>query len=127
MMRVLICGSRTWNKLDVIASVVSKFAEGTVVIHGDARGADTIARACAEEAGLEVLSFPADWEKEGKGAGHARNKRMIDKGEPNLVIAFVDSNSESRGTHNMIELAESFGIKVVKIVMPCVAEAPIEQ
>lgn len=119
MKRVLICGSRTWNKIDVIASVVEKLPSGSVVIQGDARGADTIAKACAELRGLEVMSFPADWEKHGKSAGHRRNKEMLQKGEPNLVIAFIDTLSPSVGTRNMIELAEAVGIQVVKIEMPC--------
>jgi hypothetical protein len=119
MKRVLFCGSRTWNKVEVIAKVVERLPEGSVVIQGDAQGADTIARACAEERGLEVLSFPADWDKHGKSAGHIRNKEMLHRGEPNLVIAFVDTSVESPGTHNMIELAEAVGVQVVKIAMAC--------
>ena len=119
MMRVILCGSRTWNKIDVIANVVEKLPADAVVIQGEAQGADIIARACAEERGLEVLSFPANWDTEGKSAGHKRNKRMLDEGGANLVIAFIDTNWESRGTFNMIELAEAKGVQVVKIAMPC--------
>lgn len=121
MKRVLICGSRTWNKIDVIASVVEKLPEGSVVIQGDAAGADTIAKACAQERGLEVLSFPANWEKHGKSAGPIRNKEMLYKGEPNLVIAFIDTLSDSVGTNNMIDLAEAVGIQVIKVAMECLA------
>lgn len=114
-----MCGSRTWNKVDVIANVVEKLPSDAVVIQGEAPGADTIARACAEERGLEVLSFPADWEGEGRAAGPRRNRRMLEKGEANLVIAFIDTDSESTGTQNMIELAEAAGVQVVKIAMSC--------
>lgn len=119
MMRVIICGSRSWNKIDVIARVVEKLPDDAVVIEGEQRGADLIARACAEERGLQVIPFYADWEKEKKSAGPRRNKRMLEEGEANLVIAFIDTSVKSPGTHNMIEIAESYGVRVVKIEMSC--------
>lgn len=119
MIRVIICGSRSWNKVDVIAKVVDRLPTDTVVIHGCASGADTIAGVCAESRELTVIKFPADWDKFGKSAGYKRNLQMLREGEPNLVIAFVNKDSESRGTKSMIDIAEASAIRVVKIEMSC--------
>lgn len=121
MQRVIFCGSRTWNRIDVVAKVVEKLDSDAVVIQGDARGADTIAKACAIERGLKVLSFPADWDRHGRSAGFRRNLQMLEEGEANLVVAFIDTNWVSKGTRNMIELAEAKGVQVVRIEMPCEA------
>lgn len=115
-MRVLFCGSRSWNDIEAVANIMQKLPKGTVIIHGDARGADTIADVVARELGFEVLKFPVtkdDWEKFGKGAGHRRNKQMLDEGGPNLVVAFVDLLSTTNGTSGMIDLAETFGVRAI--------------
>jgi hypothetical protein len=128
-MRVLICGSRTWNRLEEIASVIERLPKDTTIIHGAARGADSIAGACAEVAGLKVMAFPVtdeEWKTIGKGAGHIRNKRMLDEGKPDVVIAFMDTDSESRGTTHMINLAESFGVRVVVVKRSCSASTQSE-
>lgn len=117
-MRVLICGSRTWTSIKEIAAVVEKLPKGSVVIHGGARGADLIAAACADVCDLEQVSFPVtdeEWRTIGKSAGPRRNKRMLDEGRPDFVVAFLDTSVESPGTNNMISLAESFGVRVVVI------------
>ncbi len=50
----------------------------SVVICGDARGADTCGAAWAQSRGIPVEHYPADWSK-GRGAGHIRNKLMASK------------------------------------------------
>ena len=115
-MKVLVCGSRTWNDLETIANVIGKLPSGSEIIHGDALGAARMAGAAAEVAGLKVTKFPVsteEWEKFGKAAGPRRNKKMLDESHQNLVIAFLDENSKTGGTRNMIELAESYGYRVV--------------
>lgn len=125
-MRVLICGSRTWNDVDIIVKALQKMPAGTVIIHGDAAGADTIADVVAEAIGFERKKFPIsddDWEKFGKSAGFRRNRQMLFEGEPDLILAFIDTLSDSFGTQNMIELGESYGKQVVKIEKPCWPES----
>ena len=51
---------------------------------------------------IPVKHFPADWDKHGKGAGHARNKQMAEYA--NGLIAFIYNNS--KGTTNMIKQAK---------------------
>ncbi|KKK86431.1 hypothetical protein LCGC14_2763330, partial [marine sediment metagenome] len=83
--RVLICGSRTYKNAAAIAEVVHGLPTGTVVIHGAARGADSLADLYARQNGLETEVYPADWDKYGKGAGPVRNKQMLDEGRPTEV------------------------------------------
>ena len=110
--RVIICGSRTWDDWKSIRRYVDSLPDDAVVIEGGARGADSIARACAEQRGLEVLAFPADWKQYGKAAGVIRNTQMIMEGRPNQVVAFVYNLATSTGTRNMIDKARSQGIPV---------------
>jgi len=78
------------------------------VVCGEARGADTVGKLWAESKGYPVKSFPADWDKYGKAAGHVRNSEMANYGTH--LIAFWDGSS--RGTKNMIESAKKKGLLV---------------
>ena len=82
------------------------------VIEGEARGADYLARLAAEELGIRVLPFPAEWKKYGKRAGSIRNQRMLDEGKPNFVLAFHNDIGNSKGTRDMVKRARKAGILV---------------
>ncbi len=110
-MRVLFCGSRNWTDQVAIISQLNDLPADTVIIHGGARGADEMAGKMAEDIlGMEVEVYEADWERYGRAAGPIRNKRMLDEGKPDLVIAFM--KPESKGTKNMVEIAEKAGVPV---------------
>lgn len=116
-MPVIICGSRTFQDVTAIEVVIRGLAAAAevrggqlVVIEGEARGADVIARAEAERLGLKVARFPADWDAHGRGAGHIRNQEMLDQ-RPGMVVAFIDKPlEESRGTHDMVRRARAAGV-----------------
>jgi len=112
MQRILVCGSRDWNDIGVIRERLEKFPNNSIVIHGGCRGADIISGMIAEELGMEVLCFPAEWEKHGKSAGPKRNQRMLEEGVPTLILAFHDDISSSKGTLDMIKRAKNKGINV---------------
>jgi len=112
-MKLLICGDRNWKDEKLIEDVLRMFStENPLIIHGAARGADTIAGNVAKKLGLEVQAFPANWELYGKAAGAIRNTRML-KENPELVIAFHDSIGRSKGTLNMIRQAQKAGIRII--------------
>jgi len=46
-MRIIVCGSRNWTNYSIIYRELSKLPGNTVIIHGAARGADTIAGSIA--------------------------------------------------------------------------------
>lgn len=111
-MRVLICGSRNFRDAKRIFHYLSGVAKGTVIIEGEARGADTIVWVCCEILGLKYISFPADWSAYHKAAGVIRNQEMLEKGKPDLVLFYHDNLDESRGTIDMITRADRAGIIV---------------
>jgi hypothetical protein len=111
---VVITGSRKFsNPLNATAKIIErivKLPENTLVIHGDAGGADRIAATAAKRVGLMVMAVPAEWERHSKTcrcrghgycreAGKRRNLQMLDM-EPDLVIAFW--NGTSGGTLHTI-------------------------
>ena len=59
--------------------------------------------------------FPADWKTFGKAAGPIRNRKMLDEGLPDVVIAFHEDIERSKGTKNMISQACEQGIDVILI------------
>jgi hypothetical protein len=76
------------------------------LIHGAARGADSIAHKWAERNSLTIDTYPVtreEWSTFGKSAGHRRNRRMLLEGRPDIVLAFWDGSSP--GTRDMIEMA----------------------
>lgn len=133
-MRILVCGGRTYGKVikrEDPADVLRARKEATKVretlervcagpfrpdetftlIHGAAAGADKVAAAVAIELGWAIESFKAQWMRWGTAAGPIRNRAMIDRGKPDLVIAFPGG----RGTEDMVTRAERAGIPVRRV------------
>lgn len=114
--RVLICGSRTWTNAERILERLApmnmeafKRGERVTLLHGNAPGADRLARGIGNGLGhFDVRAFPADWQRHGKRAGILRNLEMLDE-EPDLVLAFSHG---SPGTQFTIDEARRRGIPV---------------
>lgn len=109
-MRVLICGSRNWKEEDVlpeyrIETYIKTLPPNTVIIHGAAPGADTVADRVATELGHTPLPFEAKWGLYGDSAGPIRNQEMLDIGKPDRVAAFHEDIGNSKGTRDMIDRA----------------------
>ncbi len=111
-MRVLICGSRDFRDAKRIFHYLSTVPKDTVIIEGEAKGADTIVWVCCEILGLSYMKFPADWSAYHKAAGVLRNQQMLLEGKPDLVLFYHDNLDESRGTIDMITRADRAGIRV---------------
>lgn len=113
-MRVLICGSRNYRSAQKVHRELtrSRYVGGSVVIHGAAPGADSLAELAARQLGVQTESFPAKWDILGKGAGSARNTQMLEEGKPDLIVAFVKDPTRSPGTANMVLQALCAGIPV---------------
>lgn len=69
-------------------------------------GADGLGEKFAMTGGYVVKLFPANWKKHGRAAGPIRNLQMGEYGTHGL--GFWDK--KSRGTKDMIEVCEKFGI-----------------
>lgn len=123
-MRVLVCGSRDYadkerlfHILDEVLMEAAQMDDGITLIHGAARGADSLAdqwgRKCSP---VEIERYPADWDRYGRRAGYVRNKQMLDEGRPDMVIAFYSSVDKSRGTSMMVDIAQRASVPVVEIL-----------
>jgi hypothetical protein len=120
MIRIIIAGSRKFNdyskmlnKLDELGTHLLATMDDIEIVSGHASGADTLGEKFAEAYNYPLKIFPAEWDKYGKAAGPIRNEQMAkyaaeaDKG---ILIAFP--MGESRGTRNMIKLAEQYGLEI---------------
>jgi len=121
-MRLLVCGGRDFKDAPWLNAVLDHlraklYDRGlvlTAIIHGDARGADRLAKQWAESRGVPHRPFPAKWTKYGKAAGSIRNQQMLDEGKPDAVLAF-DGGS---GTQDMVDRARKAGLKVTQVTKP---------
>jgi hypothetical protein len=111
-MRVLVCGGRDFtnkqcifDRLDKVHSIVKI----TLLIEGEARGVDSIARSWAESRNVDLKPVPANWKLYGNRAGPIRNSEML-KEHPDVVIAFPGGI----GTKDMVNRARKSNIKVVE-------------
>lgn len=119
-MRVLICGDREWTDgklIEHFLELKEYWDDELVVIHGAARGADTLAGEAATRLGYRVEEYPADWEKYGKKAGILRNLQMLDT-KPDEVWAFHDDLAASKGTAHTVREAKKRGIFVMEYSHP---------
>ena len=130
-MRVLVCGGRDyWNRDQiwwVLGDLHKRRGPIAVLIHGNASGADQHSRNWARYHDIDDERYDADWQDlshpdavvkthpDGRQydamAGPRRNKRMIDEGRPDLVVAFPGGT----GTADMVKQAKQAGIEVIEV------------
>lgn len=108
-MKVLVCGSRSFDDRVKVFERFSKLPQDTLIISGGADGADSLAELAAMEYHFPINVVKPDWEKHGRAAGPIRNIQMLDM-NPDLVIAFYDG--VSRGTAHTIKEATKRNIAV---------------
>lgn len=104
-MNISIIGSRTFNDYNLVKATVLqhvKHEEIENVVSGGAKGADTLAETFAKEFGISTIIHKPNWSLYGRGAGHIRNKLIID--DSDIVFAFWDG--VSKGTLGSIKIAE---------------------
>jgi hypothetical protein len=115
-MKVIIAGSRAFTDYQKLKKECNQFLQEQTdiqIVSGDHyKGADKLGIQYANERGLNLIKFPADWDSYGKAAGPKRNSKMASYAH--ALIAFWDG--KSRGTNNMIQLAKQKGLRV-KVVL----------
>lgn len=121
-MKVLVSGSRSIYDYDFVGGVLNELPWSVdTLIHGDARGVDTMANAWAETENypinridIEVHPIPEwVWEQYGSSAGPKRNTYMIEQAD--AVVAIWDG--ESNGTKDTVQKAEAAGMPLRKVVV----------
>ncbi|MBE6562424.1 MAG: DUF2493 domain-containing protein [Ruminococcaceae bacterium] len=131
--RIIIAGGRDFNNYELLKKTLNEYFERTLnvkatelpwkieqeslrieIISGGAKGADSLGEKYAEEYGIPVVRYPADWKKYGRAAGPKRNEEMARAaaadGFSGVLFAFWDGTSP--GTANMIKTAEKFKLDV---------------
>jgi predicted Rossmann-fold nucleotide-binding protein len=116
-MRLLVCGGRDYQDLNRVMRVLDNIHEKcgiTEIIHGAAKGADSLAGQWARKNGIRETAVPANWYPNGKldrSAGPKRNREMLAM-KPDGVVAFPGGS----GTADMARIAEEAGIKVMRLI-----------
>jgi predicted Rossmann-fold nucleotide-binding protein len=107
---VIVCGGRNYaDRARVFAALDRAHAKRsiTLLVHGGAPGADTLAGEWAKARGVWVEVFEANWRELGPKAGPERNARMVAAGAHGC-IAFPGG----RGTADNVKRCEAAGIPV---------------
>lgn len=117
--RVIVAGSRVFRNYDLLRRKLDRLlcnVHDPLIIHGGAKGADTLAGRWADWHWYTQSIFHPDWSKGPRG-GILRNTEMAvyaaagqGKG---ACIAFW--NGESSGTAHMIETAKQHGL-IVRVI-----------
>jgi predicted Rossmann-fold nucleotide-binding protein len=112
---VLVCGGRLYSNVTKVGQEMRRIererGEITLVIHGGAQGADSLAKFWAQAHHKRQWEFRAQWKKYGMRAGPLRNQKMLDEGRPDLVVAFPGG----RGTADMVARARKAGVEVIEV------------
>lgn len=133
---MLVTGGRDYDDRKFVFTTLdllhTEWKPFTLLIHGDAPGADTLADEWALSRAVTRKPYPADWldltapgavVKQGKRgpynsrAGSQRNQKMLDEGQPDVVIAFPGGI----GTADMVRRAQKAGVHIVR----CGGERPL--
>ncbi len=113
-MKILISGYRGYTDVDYIKSkilaAIPKDCKSITIIHGGCpSGVDLCVSQIAKEMGYQEKEYKANWSKYGLAAGPLRNKEMLTKESPDLVLIFL--SQQSKGTKQMLSLVKKTNIK----------------
>ena len=131
--RVLVCGGRKYGRkwtathgwvederqINRLFKVLDKALEAAtlaerpfVLIHGGAKGADSLSGLWAAARQVsDVRVYEADWETHGRGAGPIRNQKMLTESQPHVIIAFEGG----KGTAHMVSIGKKAGVPVYEV------------
>ena len=115
--KVLVCGGRDYDNRERLFAVLDKALRAAnsagktfVLVHGGARGADSLAGlwASMRQDSVSVRVYKADWDTHKKAAGPIRNNLMLTSESPDVIIAFKGGN----GTAHMMSIGRKAGVPV---------------
>ena len=133
-MKLLVCGGRNYQDYATLSKVLNGLHKEygfTTVIHGAAKGADSLADRWAKQHDIPVQAFPAQWRTHEENcspncrsnsycrrAGFRRNEQMLLEGKPEMVVGFPGG----AGTAGMLKLSRDAGVTTKRVAAP--AERP---
>ena len=119
--RILVTGSRDWADrrsvaialhTTLVALELRDSPEQAILVHGAARGLDSIAAEIADRWGMQTEAHPARWDLHGKSAGPRRNSEMVKSG---VDVCLGFPIGPSPGTRGCMAAARRAGIRVVDV------------
>jgi 8-oxo-dGTP pyrophosphatase MutT (NUDIX family) len=110
--RVCVTGGREFDDRAFVYRNLNEFHASehgpiTELGEGEARGVDTLCREWAEERGIPVKPYHADWERYGDAAGCIRNGEMLEDFKPDFLLVFPGNT----GTTNCAKQARKLKIE----------------
>lgn len=118
--RVLVCGGREYDNQERLFEVLDNALQAATLagksftlVHGGARGADSLAGlwASMRQEYVTVRVYEADWKTHGRAAGPIRNKKMFTSEQPDVIIAFKGGD----GTAHMARIGKEAGVPVYEV------------
>lgn len=118
--RIIVAGGRDFDDYELLKATLKEYIDGLdivdlsqiVIISGAAKGADTLGEHFAYDYGISIRRFPAKWDELGKRAGWVRNAEMAKYAAEKHGVLFAFWDDKSRGTKNMIDLANRYELNV---------------
>lgn len=108
-----MCGGRDFADFNALSNVLDEIHAKTpidLLIHGGARGADTMAGMWAAKHDVPCLRHPAEWGKDKRAAGVIRNIKML-RYKPQTCVAFPGGVS----TADMVARSRAAGMVVTEV------------
>ena len=125
--RVLITGSRQADPDEARAAITQQFGRlrefarerghTVVIIHGGARGVDSIADVVAKQHQFTTVTVYPQWDDHPGSPGtaaYSRNVQMVEEWLPEVCLAF---NAGTRGTQHQIDICRKRGVPVREIAV----------
>jgi YspA, cpYpsA-related SLOG family len=125
--RIVVFGGRNYRDRTALYAALDRVHRErviTLLIEGEAPGADTLAKEWAQDRGIPLEPYEADWgnvERPGAvirrrrngdlydaAAGPARNQRMVDEGKPDGAVGFPGAT----GTADMTSRLNMAGVSI---------------
>lgn len=109
-MTIIVTGGRDYKDEGTMYNVLRAF-NISKLCHGDAPGADTMAKKWAINNGINQVPYPAKWKELGDSAGPIRNLEMIKDNLFAIVVAFPGD----QGTQDCVVKALAHGLIVLNV------------
>jgi hypothetical protein len=110
-MKVIVAGSRTIHDYDAVKEAIENSGfQVDEVVSGSSPGVDRLGEEYAEEKGIPVQRFKANWAVYGRGAGYKLNEAMA-----RYADALVAVHNGSPGTKHMIKKMQEAGKPVHEV------------
>lgn len=101
-MKTIVAGSRSITNIDTVMQAIKDCPwKITQIVSGTASGVDQLGELCAEQLGIYVKQFPADWGTYGNSAGYIRNREMAKYADAVIIVY----DGKSKGTKHMWDIA----------------------